>query len=112
MPRDVCGMPQLAIGDTPERVLALLAVAYSKTVGPRCSATFGALGRNGAVGTSSLRSASAKDSRACRTTTTGSKRAPRLERGGQGAVVEIVELAADRDALSKARHRDPPAGDA
>src|SRR6266853_288747 len=41
-----------------------------------------------------------------------SQGAPRLQRSGQGAVVEVVELAADRHTLSEPRHLDPMTGDA
>ncbi len=39
------------------------------------------------------------------------QRAPRVERGGQGAVVEIVEFAADRHTLGEARQLDAGAGE-
>ena len=40
------------------------------------------------------------------------QRAAGVKRGGQGAIVEIVELAADRDTLGQARQLDPAAGEA
>src|SRR5215471_3755618 len=38
--------------------------------------------------------------------------APRPQCGGQGAVIEVIELAADWNALGEPRHLDPAASDA
>jgi hypothetical protein len=39
MRRDACGMPALAVDGAEERILALLAIAYGKMIGPGISVT-------------------------------------------------------------------------
>src|SRR3984893_1506006 len=61
---------------------------------------------------SSLRASWRSDCAGRQHRTSHSQHPPRLQRRGQGAVVEVVELAADRHTLSEPRELDPAAGDA
>src|SRR5215813_3930601 len=111
-----CTKRSMSPGATPAAVVRRRMPSAMPSADPvACEVTLSRCSRPAPVAGStsiSTRSVNVPPTSAARQRMMGSDRPPRLEGGGQCAVIEIVELAADGHAVGEARDRDIEAGEA